>query len=598
MKIPSIKELTANMVDVGIINSRQLEKAMEKVKESGGNIGEVLISEGYITEDVFMAFLGKKSDISYVSLDEYGDISSETLKAVPANFARKKTLIPVKKENNTLKVAIADPLNVFAIDDLRALTGMNIEVVLAVKDEIKQAIEKYYGSGFIEESGSEDSEQASSPEIDTSEAFNSIINEISNDEEELKVVESENTEKMQDITRIKRESEGAPVVKMVNLIILNAIKKEASDIHIEPFEKTCRVRYRIDGVLHVQPAPPKKIYNAIVARLKVMASLDVAEKRRPQDGRIQVKLGKKDIDLRVSFLPSNFGEKVVMRILDASSLCLDLSQLGFDKQELTKFNKLISSPNGIILVTGPTGSGKTTTLYSSLTSLNHPDVNINTIEDPVEYILKGIIQVQAKPDIGLTFAAGLRTFLRQDPDIIMVGEIRDSETAQISINAALTGHLVLSTLHTNDAASAITRLDNMGIASYHISSTVILSLAQRLVRKICTNCSESYEVDSDVLMSYGLEESELNGDKKMTLYKGEGCSKCSGSGYKGRIGIYEMMPMSEGIKELINKGAPANEIKNLAKKEGMNTLRESALKKALQGQTTIDEMLRVTARDT
>ncbi len=601
MKIPSIKDLTDNMVDVGLITAGQLDKAKKKAQETGGNLGDILISEGYITEDVFMAFLGKKSDISYVDLSDYGDISPGVLSAVPESFARKKTLIPVKKKDKVLTVAIADPMNVFAIDDLRALTGLNIEIVLSVRDDIKRALDKFYGSGFIEdlENDTQETQDMPKQDIDTSEAFSSIISEISNADNELEVVAAEKDSDLQDITRIRRESEGAPVVKMVNLLILNAIKKGASDIHIEPFEKHCRIRYRVDGVLHLQPAPPRKIFNSIVARLKVMASLDVAEKRRPQDGRIKVKIGKKEIDLRTSFLPSTHGEKVVMRILDSSSLCLDLTQLGFDKQEMVKFNDIINAPNGIILVTGPTGSGKTTTLYSTLTALNRPDVNINTIEDPVEYMLKGVIQVQARPDIDLTFAAGLRTFLRQDPDIIMVGEIRDTETAQISINAALTGHLVLSTLHTNDAPSAVTRLDNMGIEAYHISSTVILSLAQRLVRKVCPKCKAPYEVDVEALSSYGLNPKEIEtSDGKVTLFKGSGCSACSDSGYKGRIGIYEMMVLSEEIKKLINLRAPTNELKNQARKEGMRTLRESCLKKVLDGKTTVDEMLRVTAGDT
>ncbi|NLB34505.1 MAG: Flp pilus assembly complex ATPase component TadA [Elusimicrobia bacterium] len=435
-------------------------------------------------------------------------------------------------------------------------------------------------------------------DIDTSNAFSSIMSEITATEGELELIEEDDGSDMQDITRIRKESEGAPVVKMVNFIILNAIKKGASDIHIEPFEKFARIRYRIDGILQLQPAPPRKIYNSIVARLKVMASLDVTEKRRPQDGRIKVRIGNKEIDLRSSFLPSNFGEKVVMRILDSSSLCLDLTQLGFDKQDMVKFNESINEPNGIILVTGPTGSGKTTTLYSTLTALNRPDVNIITIEDPVEYVLKGIIQVQTQNEVGLTFAAGLRSFLRQDPDIIMVGEIRDKETAEISINAALTGHLVLSTLHTNDAPSVVSRLDNMGIEPYHISSTVILALAQRLVRKICTNCKRPYEVDADILLSYGLLEEDLeNFGTKATLYKGEGCNICSESGYKGRIGIYEIMKITENLKILINDRAPTNEIKAEAVKGGMRTLREASLKKVLDGDTSIDEMLRVTSGD-
>ncbi len=587
------------MVEVGIITADQLRDTRKKVKDTGGNLGEVLISEGYINEDVFMAFLGKKADISYVDLSEY-DIDSKALNLIPESFARKRNLIPIKKKNNTLVVAIPDPMNIFITDDLRAITGTHIEVVLAVKDEIKQAIDKYYGPGFLEETepAAESSDSgADADEMDIGGALSSVMKEINGGDTDLEVVDTADQEGLQDITQVQRASQGAPVVKMVNIIILNAIKKDASDIHIEPFEKTARVRYRIDGVLHPQPAPPIKIYNAVVARLKIMGSLDVAEKRRPQDGRIKVTVGNKDIDLRASFLPSTFGEKVVLRILDSSSLCLDLTELGFEDKDMAKYNKTLDSPNGIILVTGPTGSGKTTTLYSSLTTLNHPDVNINTIEDPVEYILKGIIQVQANPEIGVTFAKGLRSFLRQDPDIIMVGEIRDKETAQISINAAMTGHLVLSTLHTNDAPSAITRLDNMGIEPFHISSTVKLVLAQRLTRKICSRCKEAYEVEPDALTSYGLTEDDFE-DGAITLYKGAGCSKCSGTGYKGRVGLYEVMEINNEIKELINQRKDANAIKTAAIRKGMSTLRQAALKKVLEGKTTIDEMLRVTARDT
>lgn len=385
---------------------------------------------------------------------------------------------------------------------------------------------------------------------------------------------------------------------MINIILIQAIKIGASDIHLEPFEKTARIRFRIDGVLYPQKSPPKSIYNQLVSRLKVMAKLDLAEKRLPQDGRINMRFGKKSIDLRISFMPSTFGEKVVMRILDSSSLCLDLSLLGFDERNLATFKKCISSPNGIILITGPTGSGKTTTLYSTLTTLNHPDVNINTMEDPVEYLLKGIIQVQAKPDIGLTFASGLRTFLRQDPDIIMVGEIRDKETAEIAINAALTGHLVFSTLHTNDAPTAVTRLDNMGIEPFLISSTVIMCVAQRLLRKICEKCDEPYEVDIETLQPYDVTPEAFAGEDKITLHKGHGCDNCGKTGYKGRLACYEIMVATPEIKDLINKRTATYEIKNMARKQGMRTIREDALQKVLDGKTTIDEMLRITSKDT
>jgi type IV pilus assembly protein PilB len=386
---------------------------------------------------------------------------------------------------------------------------------------------------------------------------------------------------------------------MINMILQQAIKMGASDIHMEPFEKTARIRYRIDGVLQVQKSPPKSVYPALVSRIKVMANLDIAEKRLPQDGRVKMRLSKKKVvDLRISILPTNFGEKVVIRILDSSALCLDLSLLGFESRDMSKYKKAIHSPNGIILITGPTGSGKTTTLYSTLTTLNHPDVNISTIEDPVEYVLNGIIQIQARADIGLTFAAGLRTLLRQDPDVIMVGEIRDKETAEIAINAALTGHLVLATLHTNDAPTVVTRLDNMGIEPFHISGTIRICVAQRLIRKICEDCRESYTVEAETMYSYGLKPSDIEDAEELTLYKGSGCSTCSNTGYKGRIGIYEIMEMTNDLKNAINRKAPTTELKKISMRKGMKTLRQAAVKKVLDGVTTIDEMLRVTGRST
>lgn len=399
-----------------------------------------------------------------------------------------------------------------------------------------------------------------------------------------------------DPKKIKKDGEVAPVVKMINMILNQAIKIGASDIHLEPFEKTTRIRFRIDGVLHPQKSPPKAVYNQLVSRIKVMAQCDLAEKRLPQDGRIKLRYGNREIDLRVSFMPSSFGEKVVLRVLDSSSLCLDLTQLGFDERDMAVYKKSIESPNGIVLITGPTGSGKTTTLYSTLTTLNHPDVNITTIEDPVEYILKGIIQVQARPDIGFDFANGLKTLMRQDPDIIMIGEIRDKATANIAINAALTGHLVFSTLHTNDAPTAVTRLINMEVEPFLISSTVIMAIAQRLLRKVCPKCDEPYEVEIETLAPYGITE-EILGTDIVTLHKGTGCDYCGKTGYKGRIACYEQMQCTTEIKDLINKRSPVHEIKQLAVQQGMRTLREAAVQKVLDGLTTIDEMLRITARD-
>jgi len=426
-------------------------------------------------------------------------------------------------------------------------------MVIASEKEINDAIAKYYGTkGSIED----------------------IVKEMNHTKsmEELEVVEARE-EGGDDIIALEAQGEHAPVIKIVNLLLSGAVKAGASDIHIEPYEKTLRVRYRIDGVLHEVTAPPKKLQNAVVSRLKIMAQLDIAERRLPQDGRIKVRVFNKEIDLRVSSLPTAFGEKVVMRILDSTSLCLDLTKLGFEPDALSIYQKNIEIPYGIILVTGPTGSGKSTTLYSTLSTLNYPDRNIVTIEDPVEYVLEGINQVQAKPDIGLTFASGLRSFLRQDPDIIMVGEIRDTETAEIAINAALTGHLVFSTLHTNDAPGAVTRLNNMGIEPFLTTSTVVMVIAQRLVRVICSKCKESYEVPYDFIKDLGVDKKEIGGKNKAILYRGKGCSECSNTGYRGRLACYEVMEMSDKIRELVLERAATHEIKGAAREGGMKTLR-------------------------
>lgn len=578
-KGPAIrKKLGDLLVEVGIITAEQLQEALEEEKIRGGRLGETLMGLGYITEDVLLAFLGKQCGVSYVSLSEYGDIDEEVIKSVPESIARHQTLIPIALEGKTLTIAMSDPLNVFAIDDLRLMTGKEISVVIASETEIKNGIEKYYGAkGSMED----------------------IVKEM-----ELSVKDDGNVEIVKkadaggdDIIALEAAGEEAPIIKIVNLLLGAAVKRGASDVHIEPYEKILRVRYRIDGVLHEVSSPPKKLQNAIVSRLKIMASLDIAERRLPQDGRIKIKVVNKEVDLRVSVLPTSFGEKVVMRILDASSLCLDLTKLGFEPDVLSIYKKNIEVPYGIILVTGPTGSGKSTTLYSTLSTLNYPDRNIITIEDPVEYVLEGINQVQARADIGLTFAAGLRSFLRQDPDIIMVGEIRDTETAEIAINAALTGHLVFSTLHTNDAPGAVTRLNNMGIEPFLTTSTVIIVVAQRLVRVICKHCKEPYEVPTDFLSSIGVKEAEIKGKKKVTLYRGKGCDNCSNTGYRGRIACFEVMEISDDVRELILNRESTHLIKAKARESGMVTLRETAIKKLLTGVTTVEEVMRVTFAD-
>ncbi|MDD5492707.1 MAG: type IV-A pilus assembly ATPase PilB [bacterium] len=561
------------LVETGIITSEQLQEALEEQKKSGGRLGQNLMALGYITEDVMAAFVGKQLGISYVSLSEYGEISGDVTKIVPENICRHQTLVPISLEENILTIAMADPLNVFTVDDLRVMTGYEIKVVISSEAEIKQAIEKYYGNkGSMEDilKTMDDGKAGGTLEL------------VQEQEEQV------------DIASLEAAGEEAPVVKIVNLILTGAVKSGASDIHIEPFEKSLRTRYRIDGVLHEISSPPKRLTSAIISRIKIMANLDIAERRLPQDGRIKVKVIGKEIDLRVSILPTAFGEKVVMRILDASALCLDLTKLGFEPDVLPIYQKHIEIPYGICLVTGPTGSGKSTTLYSSLSTLNYPDRNIMTIEDPVEYVLEGINQVQAKPDIGLTFAAGLRSFLRQDPDIIMVGEIRDAETAEIAINAALTGHLVFSTLHTNDAAGAVTRLTNMGIEPFLTASTVVMVIAQRLVRVICENCKEDYQVPAQFIRDLG---QKYEDDKPVLLYRGKGCDRCTNTGYRGRLACYEIMVIEDEIRDLILERASTHLVKQKSREHGMITLREAAFRKVLNGVTTVEEMMRVTFAD-
>ncbi|MBN1383472.1 MAG: type IV-A pilus assembly ATPase PilB [Elusimicrobia bacterium] len=570
------KKLGDLLVDVGIITPQQLQDAMEEQKKRGGKLGIILISLGYITEDVLLAFLGKQCGVSYVSLSEYGELDEDIVKSVPESVVRHQTLIPISKENNVLTIAMADPLNVFATDDLRLMTGHEINVVIASENEIRTAIEKYYGNKA---------------------SMDDIVKDMEGNGVDANVDVVKESDSGKDIVSLEAEGEDAPIIKIVNLLLSGAVKAKASDIHIEPYEKSLRVRYRIDGVLHEVSAPPKRTQNAISSRLKIMSNLDIAERRLPQDGRIKIKVMNKEVDLRVSILPTAFGEKIVMRILDSSSLKLELTELGFEQETLAVYQKNIAIPYGIILVTGPTGSGKSTTLYSTLSTLNQPDVNISTIEDPVEYVLEGINQVQARPDIGLTFASGLKSFLRQDPDIIMVGEIRDTETAEIAINAALTGHLVFSTLHTNDAPGAVTRLNNMGIEPFLTTSTVTMVIAQRLVRVICQNCKEPYEVPADVLISSGLSKKEIGNKKHIKLFKGKGCDRCSNTGYRGRISCYEVMEVNDKIKELILDRASTHIIKHTAIESGMLTLRQSAFKKVLAGTTTVEEMMRITFAD-
>ncbi len=554
-----------------LITPEQLQEAIEEQKRSGGRLGYNLTKLGYITEKELTSFLSKQYGIPTIDISET-TIDPEVIKLIPEDVAKKYQVLPVSRTGSTLVVAMADPSNIFAIDDIKFLTGYNVETVVASEGAIKSCIEKCYESS------------------DMDMAMEDVLTEF--DEDEMEVVQEEEEV---DIGDLKKAVEEAPVVKLVNFILTDAIKKQASDIHIEPYEKAFRVRYRIDGVLQEVMKPPMKLKNAIVSRIKIMSQLDIAERRLPQDGRIKLKLGRnREMDFRVSVLPTLFGEKVCLRLLDKSSLQLDMTKLGFEPKALEAFMNAIHKPWGIVLVTGPTGSGKTTTLYSALSELNKVSENISTAEDPVEYNLMGINQVQMHEDIGLNFAAALRSFLRQDPDIIMVGEIRDYETAEIAIKAALTGHLVLSTLHTNDAPSTVNRLLNMGVEPFLVSSSCNLILAQRLARKICTKCKEEVEVSEKVLVDIGVSPEDA---EKMRCYRGKGCTECNGTGFKGRIALYEVMPFTETLKELVLNGASSGEIKRQAVAEGMKTLRMSGITKIAEGVTTIEEVLRVTMAD-
>jgi type IV pilus assembly protein PilB len=578
------------MVDAGVLTKEQLDEALEHQRSKGGKLGSILLNLGFIEEEHLLEFLGKQCGITYVKLSEQDEIEAEVIEKISENLARQHILMPIalehhKKRGKVLKIAVADPLNVLVLDDLKMMTGLEIEAVLASKKDILDAIER----GYHQESADE--------------VLDDILKATGSDDvdkEGLDVVSEDEEDKAGggDIIDLGSQGEDTPVIQMVNLIIGAAIKAKASDIHIEPFGKTIQVRYRIDGVLHPQPAPPKRFQNALVSRIKIMSNLDISEKRIPQDGRIKLKIRGTEYAMRVSVLPCSFGEKICMRVLDASNLSVNLNNLGIEPEALAIFNKCIKAPYGINLITGPTGSGKSTTLYSALGILNEPGVNIATAEDPVEFQVHGINQVAVNAEIGLTFPAALRSFLRQDPDIIMVGEIRDLETISIAINAALTGHLVFSTLHTNDAPGAITRMGMMGIEPFLMSSALLMVVAQRLVRGICKDCRESYEVDADWLLKLGLQKSHLQvSNGKVALARGKGCDSCTGTGYKGRLGLYEVLEVTDPMRALIMDAAPISAIKEQARKQGMLNLRGCVIRKLLAGKTTVEEMIRVTASE-
>jgi type IV pilus assembly protein PilB len=557
------------LVSKGLLTSKQLETALQEQKISGQKLGTSLVKLGYISEKNLVSFLSRHYGVPAIDLSEV-QVDAEAIKMIPPDVVFKYQVIPIKRVGSTLRVAMSDPSNILAIDDIKFLTSCHVEVFVSTESTIKAAIDKFYdsSSSLAEIMGSMDSGENM---------------ELLDDSEEV------------DVQQLQQASEDAPVVKLVNLILNEAIKRGASDIHMEPYEKIFRVRFRIDGVLHEFMKPPMKLKNAIISRVKIMAKLDIAERRLPQDGRIKIKFGKdKEMDFRVSVLPTLFGEKVVMRLLDKTNLQLDMTKLGFEENPLKDFKEAIHKPFGMVLVTGPTGSGKTTTLYSALSELNQVSENISTAEDPVEFNLMGINQVQTHEEIGLSFAACLRSFLRQDPDIIMVGEVRDFETAEIAIKAALTGHLVLSTLHTNDAPSTINRLLNMGIEPFLVASSVNLILAQRLARRNCESCKTPIQVSPQMLLNLGVAEEDI---PAYNCFKGKGCPACGNTGFKGRVALYEVLPVKEEVRELILQGASASEIKREAMRLGMKTLRQAALTKLKEGVTTVEEVMKTTVED-
>src|SRR5213594_794001 len=567
---PVNRRLGDLLVADGLLTAEQLKKALAEQKGSPEKIGSVLVRLNFVNEDQLIGFLSRQYGVPSITLAQL-DIESDVLKLVPAPIARKYEVIPVRKMGNSLALAMADPTNVFALDDISFMTNLQVLPLVASQTAIKKAIDRHYES--------------------KTEAIASVMQDMSTDLSNVEVVEGDEDSAKIDSFELKESADEAPVVKLVNMVLVDAIQKGASDIHFESYEKIFRIRFRIDGVLHEMLAPPKRLEAAILSRLKIMSNLDIAERRLPQDGRIKLRYSNREIDFRVSTLPTIFGEKAVLRILDKESLKLDLTQLGFDDWSLDKFNAAIHQPYGMVLITGPTGSGKTTTLYSGIHTINSPDVNIMTAEDPVEYNLKGVNQVQINEGVGRTFASALRAFLRQDPDVILVGETRDLETAQISIRAALTGHLVFSTLHTNDSPSTIARLIDMGIPPFLVASSLLLVMAQRLGRKVCKDCKEPYEVDEDSLLPYG---HVLTGVGRTQFYKGRGCAACNFTGMKGRVAIYEVMPVSQEIRDLILKNAPVTDIRAMAQAQGMKTLRQAGLLKVIEGTTTIEEVLRVT----
>jgi type IV pilus assembly protein PilB len=568
------KRLAELLIQDQIIKREDYELAAQKQVETGISLGRILIDMGRASEWEVAATLGKQLNVPFITLSHY-EIDQEVLDSIPEELVHKYKIVPVDRTGDSLTIALADPSNIYLIDELRLLTHCQIIPVISFESDIRDAIEKYYPNAKGDDF-EESIKDITDDEVEAAHQGESIeIGDDGPDEEDLSL-----------------NADDAPVVQLVNMIVSEAIKMRASDIHVEPYERSLRLRYRIDGVLQEMTPPPKKFQNAIISRIKILSDLDIAEKRLPQDGRFKVRIQNRSIDFRVSACPIAHGEKIVIRILDQSNLQLRLTDLGFEAEILEKFDAEIRKPWGMVLVTGPTGSGKSTTLYSALSTINDPSKNISTIEDPVEYQLPGINQVQARNDIGLTFSAGLKSFLRQDPDILMIGEIRDHETGEIAIKAALTGHLVLSTLHTNDAPSTITRLINMGIESYLVTASLNIVVAQRLVRRICSECKEPYKPTDDLIRTLGIQP-----HPSQVFHHGTGCQNCNGTGYRGRVALYEVMLLSDAMRDAVIRGATTMDLKRMAIIEGMKTLRMAGANKVLEGRTTIGEVVSATMAD-
>ncbi|HEY2799948.1 MAG TPA: GspE/PulE family protein [Chthoniobacterales bacterium] len=570
MRSKSFGERIADvLIEDGLLLPNQLDEAIQFQKTKGGRLLKILTDKQFVSDQDMAFSMGRCLNTPPVNLPRVR-VPEEILNLVPRDMAKAHKLVPIARLENKLFVAMADPTNVLAVDDLKRRVELEIVPMIATERAVGEALSGVHAAS-----------------TNMSEMLKQVSEDVANDVE----IQQQKREEI-DLDRLATDSEDAPVIKIVNLILAQAIKEKASDIHIEPFQRTLKLRYRIDGELIPAESPPKALQLAITSRIKILAGLNIAERRVPQDGRFRIRVMGKDVDLRISILPTQHGEKVVIRILDKTALAGSVDSLGLDEETLARFRKAIDAPHGMILVTGPTGSGKTTTLYSVLQELNSPNYNIVTVEDPIEYELIGVNQVAARPDIGLDFASALRSILRQDPDIVMVGEIRDNETADIAVKAALTGHQVLSTLHTNDAAGAIARLDDMGIEPFLISSSVIMACAQRLVRRICVNCREEFVPEPEMFERLGIEATE-----GAVFYQGAGCDRCKGRGYSGRAAIIEALPVSETVRRLIIKRASAAVIKNQAISEGMKTLRMVGIDKSLEGITTLEEVWRVTAED-